>query len=146
MRLGLLTTTAVLASLASGCAVAPGGPVDGSVTHDVVDYLHREWPLAGPPAIPADACPGGCACCGGGAAQAAPCGPSVYSDDWDQPGVLPTARGYTDDPPPAAPLDPPPAGRFFPVPARPPFAPPATHGAPQAPSVAGFGPIAKADG
>lgn len=121
MRYGLLCLSAAVLA-ASGCAVAPHGRGGQSVTHDVVDYLHREWPLAGPPVVPDDAIHGGCACCGGGNCQSGP-DPNVYQDDWDQPGALPTSRGYTADAPPAVPLEPGPPGRFFPVPVRPAFAP-----------------------
>lgn len=132
MRFLLLTGLATTLT-ASGCAVSPDGQGGESVTHDVVDYLHREWPLAGPPVIPPDAIQGGCACCGGGSHQPKPA-PDVYQDDWNQPGCLPAARGYTDDPPPAVPLDGGPPGRFFPVPVQPAFAP-------QGPAEGGFGPI-----
>lgn len=139
MRLALSIGVMATAMLAPGCAVGPhaGGR---SVTHDVAGYLQREWPLAGPPVIPPDACQGSCSCCGGGGGS---CGggaaPEVWEDDWDQPGCLPNARGYTDDPPPAVPLEAGSPGRFFPVPTREPFAP-------QGPSAVGFGPMAKAAG
>lgn len=129
MRFGLLGLAA--ASLAvAGCAVAPHGRGGQSVTHDVVDYLHREWPLHGPQTMSPDACAG----CGSGPCEA-PC-EQVYADDWDQPGILPAAKGYSDDPPPAVPLEMGGPGRFHPVPTRPAFAP-------QGPAVAGFGAIAE---
>ncbi|MEO0529263.1 MAG: hypothetical protein AAF266_01670 [Planctomycetota bacterium] len=127
MRLATLTGTAAMALLASGCAVAPHGQGGRSVTHDVVGYFQREWPLSGPPVVPPDACQGGCSCCGGGVSPDA-CGglggrgPVAWQDDWDQPGCLPHAKGYTDDPPPAVPLEAAPPGRFFPVPVKPAFA------------------------
>lgn len=124
MRLRLLTGALATALLATGCAVAPHGG-GKSVTADVAGYLHREWPLAGPPVIPPDACQGSCSCCGGGATEAPPeaaC-EATYGDDWDQAGILPIARGYTDDPPPAVPLGPGSPGRFFPVPVKPAFSP-----------------------
>lgn len=142
MRLGGLQAVAATVLLASGCAVAPHGPPDGSVTHDVVDYLHRQWPLTGPPVVPADACQGSCSCCCGGSAKApvaCQAGPEVWSDDWNQTGYQPHAGGYADDPPPAVPLDAPPPGRFFPAPVQPVFTP-------QGVSEGGFGPIAKAAG
>lgn len=134
MRILLFTGLATTTLLASGCAVSPEGQGGESVTHDVVDYLHREWPLAGPPVIPPDAVQGGCACCGGGKHRTEP-EPSVYRDDWDQPGCLPHAKGYTDDPPPAVPLGAGPPGRFFPVPVQPAFTPRA------GPPAGGFGPM-----
>lgn len=140
------TTIACLATtalLAGGCAIAPEGQGGKSVTHDVVDYLHREWPLAGPPVIPADACAAACACHGGGGCPNDPvhCGDDgvVYVDDWDQPSCDPHAFGWTDDPPPAVPLEPGPPGRFFPVPVRPAFAP-------QGPAEVGMGPIRAMEG
>ncbi|TWT96116.1 hypothetical protein Pla108_31980 [Botrimarina colliarenosi] len=148
MRLSGLTIVAAMALLATGCAVAPHpqGPSNGSVTHDVVDYLHREWPLNGRPVVPADACQGSCSCCGGGAVRAHQNGysatpatelpPEVWRDDWNQPGCLGHSRGYTDDPPPAVPLEAGGPGRFFPAPVKPVFAPQAT-------SEVGFGPIVK---
>lgn len=122
-----------------GCAVAPGGPGDGSITHDIADYFHREWPLAGPEAFSTNH-----AACDGDdsrrrACQSEPSEQRVWSDDWDQPGCLPHTMGYTDDPPPAVPLDAGPRGRFFPAPVQPVFSP-------QGPSVVGFGTNAKAAG
>lgn len=124
MRLGTLTGVAAMALLATGCAVAPHGRGSESVTHDVVDYFQREWPLAGPPTVPADACQGGCSCCGGSPVTSeCDAEAETWDDDWNQPGCLPHAKGYTDDPPPAVPLEPGLPGRFFPVPVRPAFAP-----------------------
>lgn len=141
MRFGGLATVAATALLAAGCAVAPQGRGGQSVTHDAVNYLHREWPLNGPPVIPADACMNGCSCCGGGSScETEPaCDPvETWSDDWNQAGCCPTAMGYTDDPPPAVPLEAAPRGRFFPAPVRPVFSP-------QGPSEMGFGTNVEAD-
>ena len=121
--LACLATTALLAS---GCAVAPHGQGCRSVTHDVVDYFDREWPLAGAPAPSA--------ACGDYRADDG----VVYIDDWDQPGCHPHAYGWTDDPPPAVPLEPGPPGRFFPVPVKPAFSP-------QGPSPVGILPIRAAE-
>lgn len=124
-RSGLMTVAAA-ALLASGCAVAPCGRAEPSVTRDVVDYLHREWPLAGPPVVPADAQQGGCACCGGGSYDASVAcqeGPACWGDDWNQPGYQTHGGVPHGDLPPAVPLDAPPPGRFFPAPVRPVFTP-----------------------
>lgn len=135
-RRGLLTLLAA-SLLSAGCAIAPHGRGDSSVTHDAVEYLNREWPLAGPPVIPPDACFGGCSCCGDGCSAAGP--QRVWADDWDQEGRYPISMGYSEDPPPAVPLDAGPQGRFFPAPVRPVFAP-------QGPPVVGIGTNAKAAG
>jgi hypothetical protein len=126
MRQCGLMTVAAAALLASGCVVAPCKQAEPSVTRDVVDYFHREWPLTGPPVIPADAQPCSCGCCGGGApvaSQGPQAGPECWNDDWNQGGCLPHASGRHADLPPAVPLDAPPPGRFFPAPVRPVFAP-----------------------
>ncbi|WP_231933154.1 hypothetical protein [Botrimarina mediterranea] len=126
MRRSGTMTVAAAALLASGCVAPPCQHAEPSVTRDVVDYLHREWPLAGPPVVPADAQRGGCTCCGGGsggAPTACQTGPECWDDDWNQAGYQPHARAPHGDLPPAVPLDAPPPGRFFPAPVRPVFAP-----------------------
>ena len=132
MRLALSIGVAATAVLASGCALGPhaGGR---SVTHDVARYFEREWPLDGR-ASATSACQG----CSGGV-SGCNAGPTVWTDDWDQPGCLTPGKGYAPDPPPAVPLEAGAPGRFFPVPTHEPFKP-------QGPSTVGFGPIVKAEG
>lgn len=121
----LLATAVLLAALAAGgCAVAPEGQGGQSVTHDVANYFAREWPLAGPPVIPADAQP--CTCGASGGCVGAPHASSECEtgDDWGNgAGGWRRVEATLPDPPPAVPLAPPAQGRFFPVPTRPAFSP-----------------------
>lgn len=136
MRLALSIGVAATALLSSGCALGPhaGGR---SVTHDVVGYFEREWPLHGETVMVSESCQGGCGGCGGSCLGNRT--PNVWADDWDQPSNASHGTGYAPDPPPAVPLEAGSPGRFFPVPTHEPFKP-------QGPSAVGFGPIMKAEG
>lgn len=117
--IGLLAVT----TLSVGCAVGPHSP-EPSVTADAMDFLKREWPLAGPPVLTPEQRAGhGCSCCSGGCSE--------VNDSSCEPDecVLESCFGGSNgravyvDPVPAVPLEPGPPGRFFPVPVRPVFAP-----------------------
>ncbi len=137
--------------LSIGCAVAPTQPGEpASVTEDLSQFLKREWPLNGPPVIPADAMPASmCACgqhgscgemsacdaandsnCGGdecyqqdGYAYGANEPEQVWANDWDAPPEMQKPKVIRVSRPPAIPNGPGPPGRFFPVPVKPVFAP-----------------------
>ena len=119
--IGLLAMT----TLPVGCAIGPHSS-EPSVTADTMDFLKREWPLAGPPVLtPEQRAGSGCSCCSGGCSEA--------SDACSEPdacvfeGCLSShdnnGQPVYYDPVPAVPLEPGAPGRFFPVPVRPVFAP-----------------------
>lgn len=94
-----------------------------------MDFLKREWPLAGPPVLTPEQRAGhGCSCCSGGCSETS--GPSCGTDDCEPDacafeGCFGGSNGKVVyyDPVPAVPLEPGAPGRFFPVPVRPVFAP-----------------------
>lgn len=135
-----------LTALTLGCAVAPTQPGEAaSVTEDMSQFLKREWPLKGPPVIPADAMPAHMCACGGhgtGACDAssecltegeesyhpgvdayADYPEQVWANDWDAPAEMQEPKVIHVSRPPAIPNGPGPPGRFFPVPVKPVFAP-----------------------
>lgn len=145
----LITLLLPLALLASGCAVAPTQPGEpASVTEDMSQFLKREWPLKGPPVIPADAMPASMCACGGHGGQSDACDATsecnlygdecyqsdgyatgnqmpeqVWANDWDAPAEMQAPKVIKVSRPPAIPNAPGPPGRFFPVPVKPVFAP-----------------------